>query len=123
MTWTDVDRVARALGDPAAADDDYLTDCVDAANSWAQRKRLEAGYTDPDPPSSDVIMGTTLYAVALYRERGSADSFASFEDLSGFAAVGTSGQIKRLLGIGKAAVDRVPITDAVTPVRRGWWPR
>ena len=81
MTWTDVDRVARALGDPAAAADEYLADCVAAADDWARRKRLEAGYVDTDPPAAAVAKGTTLYAVALYRERGSSDSFASFEDL------------------------------------------
>ena len=34
------------------------------------------------------------------------------------------GQIKRLLGIGRAAVDAPPVDDAVTPVRQrrlaGW---
>jgi hypothetical protein len=118
VTWTDVDRVARALGDPAATTDEYLADCVDAANAWAQRKRLEAGYVDVDPPGADVAQGTTLYAVALYRERGSADSFASFEDLSAFAQTGSMGQIKRLLGIGKAAVDRPAVVVPITARRR-----
>ena len=109
MGWTDAPRVARALG-PGAADDPYVADCVDAANAWAPRKRAEAGYADDVDvaPSADVALATTLYAVALYNERGSTDSHASFTDLATFAPVGTMGQINRLLGIGKAQVDLVP---------------
>lgn len=118
MPWTDAARVGRALGPQAVADDPYVADCVDAANAWALRKRVEAGYTDdPDEaPSADVAHGTTLYAVALYNERGSTDSHASFGELGAYLPTGTMGQINRLLGIGRAAVDRPP-TDAVTVAR------
>jgi hypothetical protein len=107
MSWTDEARVARALG-PQAATDPYVADCVAAANAWAPRKRAEAGYVDdPEiPPSEDVALGTTLYAVALYNERGATDSHASFQDLTGYLpATGSLGQINRLLGIGKGQVD------------------
>jgi hypothetical protein len=116
MCWTDRDRVARALG-PSAGDDPYLDDCVAAANAWAPRKRAEAGYLDdPDvAPSEDVALGTTLYAVALYNERGSTDSHASFGDFATFTPAGSAGQINRLLGVGKGRVDAPPVE--ATPVR------
>jgi hypothetical protein len=113
MGWTDLARVKRAIG-PQVAADPYLDDVVAAANAWAPRKRFEAGYRAPDSspedpdvaPSPDVALGTTLYAVALYNERGATDSFASFQDLSGYTpATGSLGQINRLLGIGKGQVD------------------
>ena len=117
MGWTDEARVARALG-PQAVADPYVADCVAAANAWAPRKRVEAGYVDEDlevAPSEDVALGTTLYAVALYNERGATDSHASFQDLAGFLpATGSLGQINRLLGIGKAAVDTAYTVDPLT---------
>jgi hypothetical protein len=118
MAWTDTARVARYLGPSVPETDPYLADCVDAANAWAQRKRIQAGYVvDTDiSPSADVTQGTTMYAGELYRERGSADSFASFEETAGFAPIGTMGQINRLLGVGRAAVDAVP--PEVVPLSR-----
>lgn len=121
MGWTDSDAVARALG-PQATTDPYVADCVAAANAWAPRKRREAGYLLDDPdvaPSSDVALGTTLYAVALYNERGATDSHASFQDLAGFLpATGSLGQINRLLGIGRAAVDAPPTVEELVARRR-----
>lgn len=99
----------------------WLDQVVPAADAWAQRKRAEAGYTDDDPaaaPSPDVKTGTVLYAVALYRERASADSFVSFDELAaGPVMVGAMGQIRRLLGIGRAAVDR-PVSLSAVRLRR-----
>jgi hypothetical protein len=116
--WTTIEQVGRALG-TGVATDDYLADCVAAANAAAYRKRAEAGYTDDDDPaapapSPDVAMGATLWAVALWRERSSTDGYRSFDDLSGFQPTGGSwSTIKRLLGIGRAAVDGLPV-DAAT---------
>jgi hypothetical protein len=39
-----------------------------------------------------------LYASALYRERGSVDSYQSFQDMSTVAPIGSMGQILKLLG-------------------------
>lgn len=123
--WTDTERVRRALG-AGVTTDDYLSDCVDAANAAAFRKRREAGYDDPPDaaapaPSPDVAMGTTLWAVALWRERASTDGYASFEDLSTYQPTGGSwATIKRLLGIGRAAVDTIPVTDTTTTAARFW---
>ena len=116
--WTTPDAVAAAIGPTAPpADDAYLAgQVVPAANAAAYRKRAAAGYTD-DPadgapaPSPDVGVGTTLWAVALWRERGATDGFGSFEDLAGFQPTGGSwSTIKRLLGIGRAQVDRPDVT-------------
>lgn len=125
--WTSPDRVVVALGPTAGAatDDAYLIDCCAAANAWAWRKRDEAGYDDPETgpaPSPDVAMGTTLYAVALWRERASTDGYNSFEDLGAFPGTvgGSSAQINRLLGVPRAASDAssLELTEATPHVRR-----
>lgn len=119
MSWITVDDVAAALGPTADTTDPYMADCAAAADAWAQRKRQEAGYRDDLPdvaPGPDVKMGTVQYAVALWRERGSTDSYASFDELGAGAGfpIGSMGQIKRLLGIGKGQVD-TPL-DFLVPV-------
>ena len=120
MGWITAADVTVALGATTVIDVAWLDQVVPAADAWAQRKRSEAGYTD-DPaiaPSSDVKLGAVLYAVALYRERASADSFASFDELAaGPVVVGAMGQIKRLLGIGRAAVD-APVSLTAARLRR-----
>jgi hypothetical protein len=114
VAWTSKAMIAAALG--AGVGDDFTADpysdqVVAAANAVCFRKRAAAGYYDTtgdsDPaPAADVALGTTLYGVALWRERASTDGYSSFEDLAAFTPTGGSwGQIKRLLGIGKAAVD------------------
>jgi hypothetical protein len=120
--WTDEARVLRALGDQSgAADDPYLADCVDAANDLAFRKREEAGYTDPPEddapaPTNSVALGTTMLAVDLYRARGAADVVPAFDDLNTFTITsGAWSQIRRLLGIGRAQVDR-PADAVVVPL-------
>ncbi len=121
MTWTTPAKVAAALGPTVAVDDAYLTACVDAANVAAYRKRAEAGYTD-DPivaPSADVAHGTTVWAVALYRERGATDTFTSFDDAGGYGLTGgTWPTIKRLLGIGRAQVDAPAAVPVINPLLR-----
>jgi hypothetical protein len=113
--WTSTEIVDAALGaGSGAAGDPYLEQCVAAANAWSYRKRADAGYTDDGAddapaPSPDVGMGATLYAVALWRERASTDGFQSFGEIGAWSPTGGSlGQIKRLLGIPRAAVDRPP---------------
>jgi hypothetical protein len=106
-TWITKSAVEIALGYVPAGDDaTYLTTCTNAANAFAFRRRKAAGYFDSltTSPSGDVTLGTTLYAMALYRERGSVDSFASFQDMTITAAPGTMGQIMRLLGVNRSQV-------------------
>jgi len=113
-TWVDSAEVAEALGSVSAADAPYLDRCTAAANEFAFRRRREAGYIDdPDiSPGADASMGTTMYAVALFRERGSVDSFASFDEFAaGLPPSSSFGQVLRLLGVPKPAVDRLWTAD------------
>ena len=109
MPWITVDDVQAAFGPSTPfVDDPNAQPVVDAADAWAQRKRVQAGYVDdPDvAPDAAAKQGTVLYAVALYRERASTDSYPSFAELAGGPTLtGSMGQIRRLLGIGRAAVD------------------
>lgn len=107
-TWTTSAKVTEFLGIAAATANDtaYIATCVTAANAWAFRKRVEAGYTD-DPttsPSGDVTLGTTLYAAALYRERGSIDSFQTYETMPPAGAQFSIGRVHQLLGINRSQV-------------------
>jgi len=108
VTWCSVEDVEVMLGFTPDGDDlTYLTTCVDAANDWAFLRRQKAGYVDhPNiAGGSNVKLGTALYAMALYREKGSVDSFASFTDTPVVGAVmGSMGQIKKLLGVDRAQV-------------------
>jgi hypothetical protein len=107
ITWIDNAYVEDMLGfSPTGSDLDYLTECVNSAQDWAYRKRAEAGY-DPHPAyagGADIRQGTGLMAMMLYRERGSVDSFQSYEQMATAGPVGSIGQIMRLLGIGRATV-------------------
>ena len=108
--WTSTALVSEWLGiDSATANDTaFIEDCVHGANEWCFRKRQQAGYTKDRTtfsPSSDVLLGTTMYAATLYRERGAVDSFASFDSMA--IAGGPSmtlGRIMQLLGVNRSAV-------------------
>lgn len=105
-TWVDVASVVAWLGIASATANDtaFITSAVGAANAWAYRRRREAGYFDSltSVPGLDVSLGTTMYAAVLYRERGSVDSFSSFEAQGGPMPFGSSGQINRLLGVNRS---------------------
>lgn len=125
--WATPADVALALADTADAADPFLVACTDAANAWAWRRRTEAGYTDDDPdvsPGPDVSMGVTVYAVALFRERGTVDSYASFEQFSiGAVPQSSYGQVLRLLGVPRGQCDNPPTVASLTALRRaraGW---
>jgi hypothetical protein len=107
-TWiVDADVVAW-LGIASATSNDtaFITSCVSAANAYAYRRRREAGYFDSltTVPGGDVKLGTVMFAGSLYRERGSVDSFASFEQMGTPVAFGSNGQINRLLGVNRSQV-------------------
>ena len=109
VTWIVSADVTEFLGIAAATayDTAFLASCVNAANIYAYRKRAESNYHDDADavPDAAVKLGTVLYAAALYRERGSVDSFASFEDMSsGQPPFGSMGRIKQLLGINRPSV-------------------
>jgi len=107
-TWVDEDDVEAWLGIEAATanDETFITSCVEAANAYAFRRRREAGYFDSQTtaPGGDVKLGTVMFAGGLYRERGSVDSFASFEQMGTAIPFGSNGQINRLLGVNRSQV-------------------
>lgn len=107
-TWVTSDDVTEWLGISAATANDtaFIATCVSAANVFAYRRRVEAGYHDDvdAAPDGAVALATTMYAATLYRERGSADSFASFDQLGGGTPFGSMGRILQLLGVGRPQV-------------------
>ena len=108
-TWIVANDVLSWLGISVATANDtaFVAVCTDAANAWAYKARKSAGYQGESlssVPSSAVKLGVTMLAGAYYRERGSVDSFASFQDMAVAAPTGTMGQIMRLLGIRRAQI-------------------
>lgn len=110
-TWSTLAQLEDYLGitfTNPSTDYDRATFSVNAANAFAYRRRQESGYFDASvstAPSNDVLLGTIMYAAALYREAGSIDQFASFDPLATGAPVGGSfGQILRLMGCNRPQV-------------------
>jgi len=107
-TWIASADVVEWLGIASATANDtaFITSCVNAANAYAYRRRREAGYYDSltTVPGGDVKLGTVMFAASLYRERGSIDSFASFEQMGTPIPFGSNGQINRLLGVNRSQV-------------------
>lgn len=107
-TWIVAADVLSWLGIAVATANDtaFVTACTEASCAFAFRRRKEAGYFDSltTVPGADVKLGTTMLAGALYRERGSVDSFASFEAMNIPGSVGSMGQINRLLGVNRSQV-------------------
>ena len=108
VSWINSSDVTSWLGiDVSTANDTaFVTVCVNATNNWCFRKRREAGYVDSmtTVPGADVKLGAIMYASTLYRERGSADSFASFDSMSSIPIPSTMGRIMSLIGCGRPQV-------------------
>ena len=108
VSWITAADVTSWLGiDVATANDTaFVTVCVNASNNYIYRKRREAGYYDSQTtvPGDDIKLGTIMYAATLYRERGSADSFASFDSMSSIPIPSTMGRIMALIGCGRPQV-------------------
>lgn len=113
LTWTqtctwitsaDV-QVFLGISSATANDTAFLAQCVNASNAWCFARRVQAGYHDAlgTVPSDAVKMGAVLMASSLYRERGSIDSFQSFEGM-GTAPVMSMGRIHQLLGVKRSQV-------------------
>lgn len=108
-TWINNGNVTEWLGIAVATANDtaFITKCVSAANAFAYRRRQESGYLTDEltvSPGGDVTLGTIMYAALLYRERGSADSFASFDSMGTFPVPSALGRILQLLGVGRPQV-------------------
>ena len=121
MSWVSVDQVSEALGGNVT--DPFLGTCTDAANAWAERRRRQAGYHDDSSrsPGPDADLGVITYAIVLFRERGSVDSYASFDEFAtGVIPPSTITQALRLLGIPRPAVDRLDTDAAYRNRYRGY---
>lgn len=105
ITATDIEDWL-GIGTATAADATFLTICAASTNQFCWRRRMEAGYVDSltTVPSQDVKLGTIMYGGALYRQRGSMDSFASFQSMGVAPVVGLNGMIRQLLGIDRPQV-------------------
>ena len=105
ITATDIEDWL-GIGTATAADAAFLTICASSSSQFCWRRRMEAGYVDSltTVPSQDVKLGTIMYGGALYRQRGSMDSFASFQSMGVAPVVGLNGMIRQLLGIDRPQV-------------------
>ena len=108
-TWITAQQIEDwlGIGTATAADTAFLTSCALAANSFAYRRRLEAGYRNESlttVPNGSVSLGTIMYGGALYRQRGGVTDFASFDGLGTGGTMGLSPMIKQLLGVDRPAV-------------------
>lgn len=108
VTWISSEDVIDSLGfQPSAASDLAMLDaCVYSAQQWAWRRRYQAGYRDHPSivPDAAAKNGTVLKAVMEYRERGSVDSFQTYESMPISAPVGSIGQVMSLLGLNRPAI-------------------
>ena len=106
--WCDAPDLEEFLGIAGATANDtaFMTTSVNAANAWCFKRRSQAGYKDDlvNVPDAAVLSGVVLMAASLFRERGSLDSFNSFQDMTISAPVASMGRINSLLGIKRAQV-------------------
>ena len=105
ITATDIEDWL-GIGTATAADATFLTICASSSSQFCWRRRMEAGYVDSltTVPSQDVKLGAIMYGGALYRQRGSMDSFASFQSMGTAPVMGLNGMIRQLLGIDRPQV-------------------
>lgn len=84
-----------------------ITQSVNAANAFAYRRRVEAGYLQDSlttSPSADVTLGTIMVAAAYFRQQGSYTALASFDGLGVPPANGITPMVMQLLGINRPQV-------------------
>lgn len=108
-TWITAGQIEDwlGIGTATAADTAFLSSCALAANSFAYRRRQEAGYKNESlttVPNGSVSLGTIMYGGALYRQRGGVTDFATFDGLGTGGTMGLSPMIKQLLGVDRPAV-------------------
>jgi len=111
-TWVTAAQVMTYLGitiDNPSDDYTLLTQATSASNAFCFRRRQESGYTGDtlSAPSSggDAILGTLMYAAAVWRARGSVqDTFNTFDGMGTMSASAMTPMIKQLLGISRPQV-------------------
>ena len=108
-TWINANDVQTWLNITVASANDtaLITTAAAAANQFCWRRRMESGYVDSltTVPSTDVKLGTIMYAGSLYRARGSlGDAFATFDGMGTNPMIGMGAMVKQLLGIDRPQV-------------------
>lgn len=108
-TWITGTQIEDYLGIPLTSADDaaFLTQCAAAANAFAYRRRVEAGYGQDSlttSPGGDVTLGTIMIGAAYFRQRGSFNTIASFDGMGAPPASGVTPMIMQLLGINRPQV-------------------
>jgi hypothetical protein len=84
-----------------------LTQCAAAANAFAYRRRVEAGYLEDSlttSPGGDVTLGTIMIGAAYFRQQGSFTTLASFDGMGAPPSTGLSPMVMQLLGINRPQV-------------------
>lgn len=125
-TWAGVDDVKRALGlTPADTfDDAWLAQVVDAANAWATRRRVAAGYDDP--PGGPVLVDAGTWTLAAGDPNTTNPAPATFlvDDpaavtRAAFAFTDANGAAHDLSGVAPGWT--VQLLDASNPASRSTW--
>ncbi len=105
-TWVTGPEIATYLNiTPTAGDTTYLVQCAAAANAYAYRRRIEAGYVDSltTVPGQDVKLGTLMIGSSYFRQRSAFNTIATYDQL-GIPTTGLSPMVLQLLGISKPLV-------------------
>ena len=107
-TWVLGPAVGTWLGIALAGVDEtaFLQQCASAASNFMFQRRQEAGYTDSliTSPNTNTTLATTMFAGALYRQRGAISDFSGFSEMGTPVSTGLSPLIKQLAGIPRPAV-------------------
>lgn len=108
-TWITGAQIEDYLGLTLTGVDDaaFLTQCAAAANAFAYRRRVEAGYLEESlttSPGGDVTLGTIMVGAAYFRQRGSFNTIASFDGMGVAPATGITPMVMQLLGINRPQV-------------------
>ncbi len=97
MLWATIEDVSYNIG---LQPDERMTECLDAANAWAQRTRPDLD-ADAEAPH-DVRHAVILYASVLYRSRATLGAVAQYESFDQPDEVSNAmANIYRLIGYHK----------------------
>jgi hypothetical protein len=108
-TWITNTQIATYLDIPLTSSNAaaLLVQCAAAANAFAFRRRVEAGYLQDSlttSPGGDVTLGTIMIGAAYFRQQGSYTSLASFDGMGTPPANGITPMVLQLLGINRPQV-------------------
>lgn len=108
-TWITTQNLTTYLDIPLTSSNaaTLITQSVAAANAFAYRRRVEAGYLQDSlttSPSADVTLGTLMIAAAYFRQQGSYTALASFDGMGVPPANGITPMVLQLLGINRPQV-------------------